>query len=76
MPKIRPYLLSLYIARVYAQKKVRLVLEFRKEAHLDVGIIARQDPGRVVVVKELSAKFKIELVVEPFYAFQDLRVCS
>ncbi len=53
--------------------RVHLVLEVLKEPELDVGVVAGQHAGRVVVEEELPAELEVEAVVGLPDPLQDLR---
>ena len=69
--EVGAHLLAFDVPGVNAQDDVDLVLQLLEEAHLDVGIVARQDPRRVVVVEELAAELQEELVAELPDALED-----
>ncbi len=71
-PEIGPDFLSLDVAGIDAKQDVGLVLELLDEPHLDVGVVAGQDAGRMVVVKQLAAELEVELVVKALYPLKDL----
>ena len=54
-----------------------LCLQLQQHLQLGIGLKARQHAGGVVVVKQLAAKFQIQLVVKLRNAFTDARrLCS
>ena len=69
--EIGPHLLPLDVAGVDAEEDIGLVLELLEEPHLDVGIVAGQDPGGVIVEEELAAEFEVELVREAAHPLED-----
>jgi len=72
-PEIGPDLLALDVSREDAQQQVHLVLEVLQQPELDVGVVAGQDPGGVVVVQELPPELEVEAVAGPGDPLQDLR---
>ena len=71
--EIRADLLSLDVAREDAEQQIHLVLEVLKEPELDVGVVAGQHAGRVVIEEELPAELEVEAVVGLPDPLQDLR---
>ncbi len=71
--EVRADLLSLDVARKDAEQQVHLVLEVLKEPELDVGVVAGQHAGRVVIEEELPAELEVEAVVGLPDPLQDLR---
>ena len=71
MAEIGPHLLPLDVAGVDAEDDIRLAPELLEEPHLDVGVVAGQDPGGMVVEEELAAELEVELVLEAAHPFED-----
>jgi hypothetical protein len=71
--EIRPDLLSLDIPREDAEQQIHLVFQVLKEPELDVGVVAGQHAGRVVVEEELPAELEVEAIVGLPDPLQDLR---
>ena len=69
--EVGPHLPPLDVARVDAEEEVGLAAELLEELHLDVRIVAGQDPGGVVVEEELAAEFDVELVREAAHPVED-----
>ena len=49
----------------------RLLLELQEDLHLAVGLEAGQYARSVVIVKQLAAKFQIQLAAEGIHALED-----
>ena len=71
VPEVGPHLLALDVAGVDAEEEIGLAPELLEELHLDVRIVAGQDPGGVVVEEELAAEFEVELVGEAAHPLED-----
>jgi hypothetical protein len=69
--EVGPHLPALDGPGVDAQNNFGLFLELGQEPHLDVGIVARQDSGGMVIEQQLAAELQIQLVAESVHAFQN-----
>ncbi len=62
------------VAGMDAQEYLRVAAELLQELDLDVGIVAGEHPGRVVVIKELAAELEVQTAVEVFDTIEDGRL--
>jgi len=62
--EVGPHLAPLDVARVDAEEDVRTISELLEQAHLDVRVETREDPGGMIVVEQLASELEVELVVE------------
>ena len=63
-PQIAAALGALDVVRREHDHDLRVVLHLQQHLHLAVRLKARQNPGGVIVVKELPAEFQIQLAAE------------
>ena len=69
--EIGPHLFPFDVAGIDAEQEVGLAAELLEELHLDVGVVAGQDPGGVVIEEELAPEFEVELAREAGHPFED-----
>ncbi len=69
--EVGPHLAAFDVAGVDAEQEIGLAAELLEELHLDVGVVAGQDPGGVVVEEKLAAELEVELVGEPGHPVED-----
>ena len=75
--QIAPDLVLFNILRTDHNDNLHLVRQLHQHPQLAVRLKARQHPGSVIVIEQLSAKFQIQLVVELLNAMSDvLRLCA
>ena len=75
--KVTAELLLLDCLCAYGDNNFRLILKLKEHFQFTVGLEAGQYPCGVVVVKKLTAEFKLELTSELRQSFSDvLRLCS
>ena len=66
--EVRPHFLSFNITGINTEDHFGFVLELVKKSHFDIGVVAWENAGSVVVKKEFPSKFEIKLVelIDPF----------
>ena len=71
-PQISPDLVLFDVVRVDNDNDLSIVLELKEHLQLTVRLKSRQYTGSVIVVEELSAELKVELVAELSDALTDM----
>jgi len=69
--EISPHFAALDIAGIYAQDNIRFFLQILQQAHLHIWIESGQHPGGVIVIEQLAAEFKVQLLTHRLNALEN-----